>query len=39
MLWFRTLNQKKLERCKAESITEEMHDQFREMGDESPLFR
>jgi hypothetical protein len=39
-MWdFNRLNKKKEARCLAEGITEERSDEFRNMGDASPLFR
>jgi hypothetical protein len=39
-MWnFNRLNKKKEARCLAEGITEDRSDEFKDMGDASPLFR
>ena len=39
MLEFARLNRKKIAQCEREGITEDMVDEFVEMGDASPLYR
>ena len=39
MYTYRRLNAEKEAYCKREGITADMQDQFRDLGDKSPLFR
>jgi hypothetical protein len=40
LMWkYRALNKEKEKRCIREGIVESMRDRYRELGDESPLFR
>jgi hypothetical protein len=39
MGWYHIVNLQKIALCEREGITEARRDEFRDMGDESPLFR